>query len=288
MDTSNFALAGSNVKCQFEIPDDLRRVEVDEGQISQVMNNLVINASEAMPAGGVIKIKAENALDKPEDTLQLAGDSFIRIVISDKGIGIPHDFLSRIFEPYFSTKKKGSGLGLATSYSIIKSHGGSIRVESEIGKGTTFIIYLPASRRASPVKKIKQHDIPVVGKGRILVVDDEEVIRMLLRRVLIDAGYKVETVSDGAEAIELYTVAMDTGNPFSAVIMDLTIPGGMGGKEAVGKILQIDPGAKVIASSGYSTDSILADYGKYGFSAVATKPYTLGELEATLQQTLQS
>jgi len=286
-DSVNFALRGSKVRCEFSLPDDLWPVEVDEGQISQVITNLVINADEAMPGGGTIDIGTENTVVKGKGALLLPKGNYIKITVKDHGIGIPQEHLGKIFDPYFTTKQKGSGLGLATAYSIIKNHDGHITVESELGVGTTFCIYLPASQKPVPVKKrVKKEGAPARGKGRILVMDDEEIIREMLNKMLPLAGYEVELTSDGAEAIKQYAKAMESGQPFDAVIMDLTIPGGIGGREAIKKLLEIDPDAKVIVSSGYATDPIMADFKKYGFSAVVTKPYSVGELEKTLRNML--
>lgn len=193
--------------------------------------------------------------------------NYVEITIEDHGVGISKEHLGRIFDPYFSTKQKGSGLGLATAYSIVRSHDGHISAESELGVGTTLRIYLPASSQPAPKKEEGEVEAPLRGKGRILAMDDEEMIRELLSKTLSLAGYEVELTADGAEAIEAYRKAREAGQTFDAVIMDLTIPGGVGGKEAIKKLLEIDPGAKVIVSSGYSTDPIMADCKKYGFRA---------------------
>jgi signal transduction histidine kinase/ActR/RegA family two-component response regulator len=285
-ESATFALRGSKVRCEFSLPDDLWPVEVDEGQMSQVITNLILNADQAMPGGGTINIRAENTVIKGKGDLPLPKGNYIKITVKDQGIGIPKKHLAKIFDPYFTTKQKGSGLGLATAYSIIKNHGGYITVESEVGVGTTFYIYLPASKKPAPVKAKAKKEAPVRGKGRILVMDDEEMIRKMLSKMLPLDGYDVELAKDGAEAVELYKKARESGQPFDAVIMDLTIPGGMGGKEAIKKLLEIDPDVKAIVSSGYATDPIMADFKKYGFSAVVTKPYSFGELEKTLRNML--
>ena len=286
-DTATFILRGSNVKCELSLPGDIWPVEVDEVQMTQVINNLAINAGEAMPEGGTIHIEAKNTVVEG-DALPLPAGKYVEITVEDHGIGIEKEHLSRIFEPYFTTKLKGSGLGLATTYSIIKNHDGYITVESEVGAGTTFHIYLPASKRPIPAKKREeavQSAFP--GRGKILVMDDEEVIREMLSKMLPLAGYEVELVKDGAEAIERYVKAEKAGQPFDAVIMDLTVPGGMGGREAIKELLEIAPAAKVIVSSGYATDSVMADYKQYGFSAIAAKPYSAGDLERILHNILK-
>jgi PAS domain S-box-containing protein len=285
-ESATFALRGSNAKCEFYLPGDLWPAEVDEGQINQVITNLVINADEAMPKGGILHIRAKNTTIKRKGALPLAKGKYVEITIEDHGIGIPKEDLDRIFEPYFTTKQKGSGLGLATSYSIIKNHDGYITVESELGVGTTFHVYLPASEKPALEKKEAAKEVPVRGQGRILVMDDEEIIREMLSSMLSTAGYEATLTIDGAEAIERYAKAKDSGQPFDAVILDLTVAGGMGGKETIRKLLEIDPDVKAVVSSGYSTDPIMADFKKYGFSAVVTKPYSVGELEKTLRSIL--
>ena len=286
-DSVSFALRGSNTKAVFSIQDDLSAIEVDEGQVNQVIANIVINADEAMPEGGILNIGAKNTLIKRKRAFPLPEGDYVEITIEDHGIGIPKEHIAKIFDPYFTTKQKGSGLGLATTYSIIKNHSGHITVESTATVGTTFHIYLPASKKAMPKKKEERIQPPFLGRGRILVVDDEETIRELLHAELTDIGYEVELAGDGAEALERYMKARESGNPFDAVIMDLTIPGGMGGKEAIKQLLEIDPVAKAIVCSGYSTDPVMADYKKYGFSAVVAKPYSVGELGKTLRSILK-
>ena len=281
-ESASFALKGSNARCEFSIPEALWLVETDEGQISQVINNLIINADQAMPAGGIIKVGAENMAVVEEHGLPLKEGKYVKISIEDQGIGIPEEHLSDIFDPYFTTKHKGSGLGLATSYSIIKNHEGCITVESKLGVGTTFYLYLPASQK-EPLTKKDIAEGPLAGKGRVLVMDDEEIIRDLTGELLSHLGYEVESARDGAEAIGLYKQAKAASRPFAVVIMDLTIPGGMGGKETMQKLLEIDPGVKAIVSSGYSNDPIMTDYRQYGFSAVVAKPYKVQELSKTLQ-----
>jgi len=287
-ESASFNLRGSGVRCEFSLPDDLWPVHFDEGQMNQVISNLIINAVEAMVESGVLNIRVKNAIIKEGSAVPLPEGRFVEIAIEDQGIGIPEENLDKIFDPYFTTKRKGSGLGLATAYSIIKSHSGCITVTSELNVGTTFCIYLPAAEKSSPSKKEPEMDTDFTGRGRILVMDDEEIIREMLGSMLTLDGYKVEVASDGAEAVEQYIRAREQGQPFAAVILDLTVPGGMGGKEAIKKLLEVDPGVKTIVSSGYSNDPIVADFGKYGFKGVATKPYAATELEKTLRNVLRS
>ncbi|MFC2071611.1 ATP-binding protein, partial [Chloroflexota bacterium] len=272
--------------CDFDLPDNLWPVEVDEGQMNQVITNMVINAQEAMPEGGVISVNAKNTVVQGRSTLPLSKGRYVCITIVDQGVGIKKEHLDRIFDPYFSTKQKGSGLGLATSYSIIKNHGGHITVDSTPAVGTAFHIYLPASKEPVVVEKEGKSDGAITGEGRILVMDDEEIVQQFLHSGLTGIGYEVVLTKDGAEAIESYSKAKESGQPFDAVIMDLTIPGGMRGKEAIKKLLEIDLDAMVIVSSGYATDPIMSEYKKYGFSAVIAKPYVIEQLGETLYKLL--
>jgi PAS domain S-box-containing protein len=284
-DSTRFTLRGSNVRCEFDIPDDLWAARVDEGQISQVIHNLVINAQQAMPQGGTVKVTAENVSMGASEGIPLKAGRYVKISIADSGIGIPEEHLSKIFDPYFTTKQKGNGLGLASAYSIVKNHDGYITVESELGVGTTFHIYLPASPEKAPPRK-EDPQIAESGGGRILVMDDEEVVRELTKEVLTRMGYEAEFAREGSEAVEMYQRARDKGRPFDAVIMDLTVPGGMGGLEATRKLLDADPHAKVIVSSGYSNDPIMAHYKEHGFCGVVAKPYKVGDLMGTLQSVI--
>ncbi len=286
-DTASFVMRGSNTKHECRISRDLWPVEVDEGQISQVLGNLLINANEAMPDGGTIYIQAENTTLSAQHTLSLPGEKYVHITVKDHGVGISPDLISKIFDPYFTTKDAGSGLGLAISYSIVKNHGGHITVESELGVGTTFHVYLPASEQELPIKPAVKETLPS-GRGKILIMDDQRDVREIAGRLLEHIGYEIGYAKDGAEAVDLYRRAQEAGQPFDAVIMDLTIPGGMGGKEAIQKLLEIDPGVKAIVSSGYSTDPIMADFRRFGFSGVVSKPYEVGELSAALLEVLGS
>jgi PAS domain S-box-containing protein len=285
-ESANFVLRGSNVKCEFSFPADLWHVEADEGQISQVLNNIIINANHAMSEGGTVQMYCGNVVVDQSDPL-LAKGKYILISIMDHGTGITKEHLSKIFDPYFTTKKKGSGLGLSTSYSIVRSHGGHITVESFPGIGTTFKIYLPASGEGKPADCAGEARF-VTGKGRILVMDDEEAVRDVAQGMLETLGYSVTLAKDGTEAIEIYKVAMASGAPFDSVLMDLTIPGGMGGMEAVKRILEIDSEAKAIVCSGYSNDTIMANYNSYGFRAVVPKPYSLKQLGSAISDVLST
>jgi len=284
-ESASFACRGSRVHYQTSLPDDLWAVEADPGQISQVLHNLVINAIQAMPIGGIVRILGENLVVEAGSELSIKAGRYVKISIHDEGIGISEDHLSKIFDPYFTTKQMGSGLGLATSYSIIKNHRGHISVESKLEKGSTFNVYLPASDQ-KVTQQLKEDGELISGKGKILVMDDEPMVRQVLSKMLLTMGYEVEAAQDGARAIELYTQAQDTGDPFVTVILDLTVPGGMGGKEVMARLLKIDPQVKAIVSSGYSDDPVMANFQSYGFTDVISKPYRILELDKILRKTL--
>ncbi len=286
-DSANFSLKGSNVKCEFKFDKKLFAVDIDKGQISQVVNNMVINAKQAMKTGGTITISCENMIVKRDCSIDLKAGKYIHISIADQGVGISRENLAKIYDPYFTTKPKGSGLGLATSYSIIKKHEGIIEVDSTENIGTTFHIYLPASKKTSePNQKYvsvdKDENRVFTGKGTVLVMDDEELIRNIVGQLLVHLGYQVEFAADGTEAIDIYRSALEEGRKFDAVIMDLTIPGGMGGKETMEKLLVIDPDIKAIVSSGYSNDPVMSRYKDYGFSGIARKPFDIKEISEVL------
>ena len=282
-DSASFVLRGSNVRCEFTVPDDVWPVEVDEGQMNQVINNLIINADQSMVDGGIIEAGIENLTVASPNEMTLPEGRYVKISIRDHGVGIPEQYLHKVFDPYFTTKQKGSGLGLATVYSIIRNHDGYIRVDSKSGVGTMFQLYLPASENGLPeVADIKEN--PLAGSGRILVMDDEEIIRDVAAEILGHLGYSAVVCCDGSEVVELYRQATATQEPYAAVIMDLTIPGGMGGKEAAARILELDPDAVLIVSSGYSSDPVIANFPHYGFSGVVPKPFDTEGLARELKR----
>ena len=284
----NFALSGSNVACEFIIPEQLWNVEIDEGRISQVLNNLVINAIQAMFDGGTIRISAENMdIDNPDEKLPLTAGKYVRLSIADQGKGIPEKYYSRIFDPYFTTKENGSGLGLATSQSIIQKHGGCLTFDSRIGRGTIFYVYLPASEQEHENKDAVPM-LPMKGQGRILVMDDDEPVRRVLKDMLVSLGYKIDTASDGKELIELYRNALQSGRKYAAVIMDLTVHGGRDEAQVASSLLSLDPEARLVASSGYSTEQLVTSYHELGFAAFIAKPYGIKDLSEVLQNSLQS
>lgn len=290
-DTVELALSGSNIKYKFFIPDTLWPVEIDEAQIGQVIHLLVINAKEAMPQGGTVAIDSEGVNLSEENLFGLKAGEYVKVSIQDTGVGIQEKELDRIFDPYFSTKEmgnqKGMGLGLSISHSIIKNHGGAIVAESEVGIGTTIYFYLPVYKKSSVEKKQTKKPVNgkiVKGKGKILVMDDEEMIRNIAGKMLGRFGYSVKLSVDGAEAIKMYKNAMDAGEPFAAVIMDLTIRDGMGGREAIGKLRKIDPNVKGIVSSGYSNDPAMTDFKALGFRGALSKPFNMKHLSELMQK----
>ena len=287
-ESASFIASGSGARCDFSIADNLLMIEADEGQIGQVMHNLVLNAMQSMKEVGVVKITAENRLVVPSDKLPVKDGRYVRITVADTGSGISPENTARIFDPYFTTKEDGSGLGLATVYSIIRNHQGYITFESEAGRGTTFTIYLPAIEtiQRKSVRPVDANEGPVYGKGRILIMDDEEIVREAATEILSVLGYEIECAASGEDTLRLYARAMQEGKPFGLVLMDLTIPGAMGGKETIKKLLEIDPKAKAIVSSGYSADAIMSEYLRYGFSAVIAKPYRITDLSKVIARVM--
>ncbi|MBU0968229.1 MAG: PAS domain S-box protein [Proteobacteria bacterium] len=284
-DSSSFAIRGSRSVCAYDFAENLWFINADRGQMAQVFQNLVINASQSMPAGGVIEIRGGNVELQKGDVPQLAAGKYVEIAVQDHGTGIAKMHKEKIFDPYFSTKQTGSGLGLAVVYSIVKNHDGHISLQSETGQGTTFTLFLPA------ILPEKQEEEPVddkvfAGRGKVLFMDDEELIRDVAAQILLKLGFEPHLAGDGSEALDLYIKAWKEGEPFAVVIMDLTIPGGMGGREAMEKLLAIDPAVKAIVSSGYANDPIMANYAQFGFKGVVPKPFTVPQLSRVLHQVL--
>ncbi len=270
-ESSRFVLTGSKSRCHFSIAKDLWPVEADAGQISQVFNNIVINANQATPEGGVIEICAENKVIEERNGLPVKQGRYVMITIKDQGMGIAEKHISKIFDPYFSTKQTGRGLGLATAYSIIRKHAGHISVNSSQGSGTTFYIYLPASSKEIQAKE--EPALLTTGKGKILVMDDDKYLTIMMGEMLETLGYEADFAKDGVEAVELYRKARKSGKPYDAVILDLTIPGRMGGKDVIKILLEIDPEVKAVVSSGYSDDPIMSNFREYGFKGMMPKPF---------------
>lgn len=281
-ETARFALSGSNVSCVTELPDHIRHCDYDANQIGQVIDNIVINAQQAMPLGGTIFISAKNIVIGNQHPI-LSQGSYVRVSFKDHGIGIPKEILPKIFDPFFTTKQKGSGLGLATSYSIINRHGGTIEVESEPGKGSTFHVYMPATEGTlsfnNKVEPITHH-----GSGRVLLVDDEDIILKTVQAMLESMKYNVICKNEGKAALDFYSKELKNNQPFSAIIVDLTIPAGMGGKELVEEIRKTDPLIPIFVSSGYAEDPIMADPAKYGFTDSLSKPFRKSDLMELLNK----
>ncbi|HSG28248.1 MAG TPA: ATP-binding protein, partial [Candidatus Krumholzibacterium sp.] len=281
----SLGLRGSNIRPEYVIPANTWNVRVDQGQMSQVFNNLTINAKQAMPSGGKLLVSAENVTIDGSGPPDMEPGRYVRVLFIDEGIGIPPQYISRVFDPYFSTKQEGSGLGLATSFSIIKQHGGRISIESEPGTGTEVQLYIPATDEAVSEEPGVSERL-FNGTGRVLVMDDLPEIHKVAEKILARLGLESEFAFEGREAIEKYKASMEKGRPFDLVIMDLTVPGGLGGKEAVESLLILDPGAKVIVSSGYSSDPIMADFQRYGFAGVISKPYTVKSVSDVIRTIL--
>lgn len=278
-DTLSLSLHGSKAHIEYHVAEDLWPVDIDPGQISQVLNNLAMNADQAMPAGGILRVQAENIeLMAHSVSLGLDAGRWVKISLQDQGIGIPEEYLKKIFDPYFTTKPKGSGLGLATAYSIVKNHHGIIAVDSKPGEGSTFTICLPASENELLEQSAGPVPMAPEGSARVLVLDDEEAICMLVTCALEELGYKVTETNDGTEAIAAYEKAMKEGQPYDLFISDLTIPGGMGGQETIKRLLEIDPEILAIVSSGYANDPVMSRYQEYGFSGMIAKPYEIDAL----------
>ncbi len=287
-EAASFVLHGSNVRCLVELADDLWCIEADGAQINQALHNVLINAAQAMPGGGEIALGAVNETLPPDNRHNLPAGDYLRIDVRDRGCGIPAENLGKIFDPYFTTKPGGSGLGLASTYSVIKRHGGSIEVSSTVGVGTDIAIRIPAVPAKEEGEATIEKQMGPAACGRLLIMDDEEFIRDIATEILEFAGYEVSSCSDGKEAVELFKWAWEGGAPFAVVILDLTVPGGMGGKEAAALIRGIDPNAVLIVTSGYSSDPVVADYRHYGFSGAILKPFDAHALAAEVERVQQS
>lgn len=277
----DLARAGAPVSIHTDITPNLLPVEADRGQISQVLHNVLLNARQAMPDGGIVEVTAANVAS-PEPS---GAAGRVRISVRDYGHGIPAEALPRIFDPYFTTRPEGTGLGLATAYAIVSKHGGQISVESRSGDGTIVTIDLPASSAAPAVEPAAGPALHS-GSGRLLVMDDEAALRELLRSLLTTLGYQVECVRDGAAAVARYESSQASGSPFDAVLLDLTVSGGMGGVEAAAKLRELDSSAKLIVTSGYSDAPVLSDFRKYGFDDIISKPWTAAEVSDVFHRVL--
>jgi CheY-like chemotaxis protein len=284
-DAVRLAGAGSHMRIDLELPDDLWHASLDAGQFAQVVSNIVINAQQATGEGGVLRVRASNQVGMLPGSDAASEERYVRLDFSDNGSGIADDVRHRVFDPYFTTRQGGSGLGLATAYTICRNHGGTLTLESRLGEGTTFTAWFPASSELAAVA-----DPPVVspssGTGSILVLDDEPLVRRAVTRMLQKWGYTVEAVADGKDAVRLFAERRSAGRPFDLLVMDLTIPGGMGGRQAIAEILAIDPAARAIVVSGYSDDPTMAHYREAGFQGALGKPFAWDELGRLVREVL--
>lgn len=283
----SFLLTGSKSVYELEIQDNIWNIYGDENQITQVLHNILINADQSMPVGGKITVSVKNVVVTNDLRLPITQGRYVNICISDTGVGIPRDKLDKVFDPYFTTKATGSGLGLASTYSIVKKHDGHIRIESKVGKGTTVCVYLPASTEET-TEIAPENEMSLDLKGKVLFMDDDPNVSDIARELLDKAGMEVVNAKDGAEAIELYSRALTSGEPFSLVILDLTIPGGMGGKETIKRLYEIDPSVVAIVTSGYSEDIIMSQYKDYGFSGVLKKPFDFKQMFQEIKRVLST
>jgi signal transduction histidine kinase/ActR/RegA family two-component response regulator len=277
-EATTFVLRGLKVRSVLDLADGLWCVEADCGQLSQALHNLLINAAQAMCDGGEVKVSGVNETLEAGNQQMLPPGAYVKIIVEDHGCGIPQENFGRIFDPYFTTKSQGSGLGLASVYSIVKRHGGTVAVASSVGVGSSFTIYIPASPDRLPDAEVTKKIAGAAAGGRILIMDDEDFIREIVNEILRYLGYSVEVCADGNEAVERVQKAREDNTPFAAIILDLTVPGGMGGKEAASLILEIDPDAVLIVSSGYSNDPVIANFTDYGFKGVIGKPFDTSTL----------
>gem|GEM_PF-772194 len=287
----DLSLSGSNVKYNIDLKTDNVLLHVDSGQMRQAIGNILLNAVQAMPEGGTVDITAEAVeFNSPSNSIGLAQGEHLRITIADTGPGITAENMDKIFDPFFTTKPRGSGLGLATSYSIVKRHGGIITADSVVDEGTTFYVYLPLTSTARTGEKGRTSggdNSLKLKTGKILIMDDEQSVREVCGDMLEYLGYQVEYAENGEDALYKYKRAAESGEPMDVVIMDLTIPGGMGGIETVEKLLSYDDNARAIVSSGYSTNPVMSDYQEYGFVGVVNKPYQLADLKQEIQRVLK-
>lgn len=285
-DVVPLALSGSNSKIEIFIDENLYPIEIDKDQFHQVVNNILLNADQAMPRGGLITIKANNQYVTDANSLPLPEGNYVKLSFIDQGTGIDEKDLRKIFDPYFTTKQFGNGLGLTSAFSMIKNHQGHIAVDSKLGQGSSFHLYLPVAQMAPRITDTKVSTMPIRGEGRILVMDDEPAIRTVLAQMLQKLGYESVCVEDGGQVLVTYQQSKKDNKPFDAVILDLTIPGGLGAKETMALLLQLDPRAQAIVSSGYGNDPIMANYEQYGFKGVIAKPYKVLELSLVLDNFL--
>jgi len=285
-DSALLSVHDTPVRCEFGIAEDLWATDADAGQIGQAIGNLVINAVQAMPGGGTVRIGGANVVIGQGEMAYVEPGPYVRIEVADTGVGIPEKNLKRVFDPYFTTRESGTGLGLTTSYHIMKSHGGNLFVESGPGAGTTVFLYFPASAVCTPRVAEAERETARDGKWKALVMDDEDLVREMEIGMLEHLGCEARGARDGSEAIGMYEDAVMEGAPFDLVVMDLTVPGKMGGKEACARLLERYPDARVIVCSGYSSDPVMSDHAGYGFLGRLGKPFHMEEMKRVVEQVL--
>lgn len=287
-EASALAVTGTSARCSYRVKSPLWYADIDAGQVNQVINNIVLNARQAMGDAGTILVEIANREVHSDEDLPVGSGKYVQVTISDTGIGIRNDEIERIFDPFFTTKQQGSGLGLAVSYSIVKHHGGHISVHSTPGEGTTFTLLLPASAECQEAEGETENMIVEGENERVLIMDDEEIILELARRMLERLKYRVGTALNGGEAISEYRTARENGDPFDIVILDLTVSGGMGGMAALEEIRKFDPDVKAIVSSGYSEEPVMCNPHDYGFKEGISKPYRVADFSAVIRKVLES
>jgi PAS domain S-box-containing protein len=282
-EAAGFALAGSQHRCVFEMSDDLWAVDADGGQLRQVVQNLVLNADQAMPKPGIVEVRAFN-VSKPDEPIR----RWVKVSVTDSGPGIPPDVATHVFDPFFTTKEHGTGLGLATAHSIVAAHGGKLELEPPSGRlGSTFSFWMPAASSEAPMARPPTSHAKVGRRLRLLVLDDQPALIKVLKSSLEAGGHRVQAVTDGQEAVAAYRTALESGERFHVVIMDLTIPGSMGGVDALKLIREFDPTVVAIAASGYSSDPVMSDYTQYGFAGRLPKPFQLADLTEAIAAALE-
>ncbi|MCI4626601.1 MAG: ATP-binding protein [Candidatus Magnetoovum sp. WYHC-5] len=290
-DIVKMSLSGTNISYEISVTKNILPVNIDEGQIMQVITNILINAVQAMQSGGFVYIAVENVIIDSKTLMPVQAGQYVLVSVRDTGYGITSENIKHIFDPFFTTKENGSGLGLSISYSIIKKHNGYIDVESEVGKGTVFKVYLPAYEKATRVFAIDtdiniydEKTKPTISAMKLLIMDDDDNINEFVGKLLQEEGYTVEVAKEGRQAIEKYKNAMENKTPFNIVIIDLTIRHGMGGKITIEELIKIDPTVKAVVTSGYSNEPIIAEFQQFGFKGVITKPYNIDELKEVLHR----
>ncbi len=280
-DTVRFSLHGSNVRPEFHIDADLWPAKIDEARIGHAIQNLVINAKQAMLDGGALRVEAKNVILAEDNAERLPAGRYLRVAFEDEGVGIDGGDLPFVFEPYFTRRAGGTGLGLASTRSIVRAHDGEVTVDSALAEGATFTILLPASDEPEAPRRVSEV-VRVAAKGTILLMDDDESVRRVGAALLARLGFESKVARDGAEAVALYREALEAGRPFVAVILDLTVPGAMGGTECLRELRAIDAGVRALVSSGYASDLVMSAHEEYGFCAVVPKPYRLADLSNAL------